>query len=259
MPRTSCGAPWRWCSRWTTPGWAWIFGAGEPGNAKSVSCWHGCSARASPPCSRFPWGLPGCSSTAAGAARGLALDDGRGHGAADLSGPLHQPDRNGRTGIRPSYAFVAGAHRCKRRRRRFNGCRNRSSMVASTAIAERDAIRDFVDLYNAQPGRDEQERLPSSRSAQAFSSADLEAATQAGPPRRTNLCPEAGAATPRSKPIGRRTTAHAEGRRHQRSSRPSHARSKGRPSYGRRRPSAVSEWDVVQGRAIQPRHQPSSS
>ena len=41
-------------------GWGWIFTAVEHWNAECAG-WHAASAAtASPPCSRSPWGLPGC-------------------------------------------------------------------------------------------------------------------------------------------------------------------------------------------------------
>ena len=60
MPRTSCGAPMAFgCSRWTTAG----AGSSPPSSSGTPSVSAGMSASAataSPPCSRSPWGLPGC-------------------------------------------------------------------------------------------------------------------------------------------------------------------------------------------------------
>ena len=60
MPRTSCGAPMAFgCSRWTTAG----AGSSPPSSIGTPSVSAGMSASAataSPPCSRSPWGLPGC-------------------------------------------------------------------------------------------------------------------------------------------------------------------------------------------------------
>ena len=41
-------------------GWGWIFTAVEHWNAECVGCMSASAATASPPCSRSPWGLPGC-------------------------------------------------------------------------------------------------------------------------------------------------------------------------------------------------------
>ena len=74
MPRTSCGAPMAFgCSRWTTAGAGSspLSSIGTPSVSAGMSA---SAATASPPCSRSPWGLPGCMARPrAGAARGLAL------------------------------------------------------------------------------------------------------------------------------------------------------------------------------------------
>ena len=102
MPRTSCGAPMAFgCSR---DGWGWIFTAVEHWNAECVG-WHVCKRgdrfAALQPISMGLAGLYG--STAAGAARGLALR--MDHGSQYLSD--HFTNQIKFWGIQPSYAFVA--------------------------------------------------------------------------------------------------------------------------------------------------------
>ena len=91
-------------------------------------------------------GLAGLyGSTAAGAARGLALR--MDHGSQYLSD--HFTNQIKFWGIQPSYAFVAEPQ-TNGVAERFNR-KEQSSMVASTATSRlRDAVRDFVELYNAQ-------------------------------------------------------------------------------------------------------------
>ncbi len=104
MPRTSCGAPMAFgCSRWTTAG-GWIFTAVEHWNAECVGghvCKRGDRFAALQPISMGLAGLYG--STAAGAARGLALR--MDHGSQYLSD--HFTNQIKFWGIQPSYAFVA--------------------------------------------------------------------------------------------------------------------------------------------------------
>ena len=97
-------------------------GIGTP----SVPAGMSAAATASPPRSRSPWGLGLYGSTAAGAARGLALR--MGHGSQYLSDHFTNQILRG---IEPSRrAPAVGIYR---------------------NIAElRDAVRDFVELYNAQ-------------------------------------------------------------------------------------------------------------
>ena len=104
MPRTSCGAPMAFgCSRWTTAG----AGSSPPSSIGTPSVSAGMSASAataSPPCSRSPWGLPGCMARPRPcAARGLALR--MDHGSQYLSD--HFTNQIKFWGIQPSYAFVA--------------------------------------------------------------------------------------------------------------------------------------------------------
>ena len=113
MPRTSCGARMAFgCSRWTTAG----AGSSPPSSIGTPSVSAGMSASAataSPPCSRSPWGLPRLyGSTAAGAARGLALR--MDHGSQYLSD--HFTNQIKFWGIQPSYAFVERAPDQRRRR-----------------------------------------------------------------------------------------------------------------------------------------------
>ena len=70
MPRTSCGAPMAFGSFTVDDGWGWIFTAVEHWNAECVG-WHVCKRGDRLPISMGLAGLYG--STAAGAARGLAL------------------------------------------------------------------------------------------------------------------------------------------------------------------------------------------
>ena len=149
MPRTSCGAPMAFgCSRWTT-GWGWIFTAVEHWNAECVG-WHVCKRgdrfAALQPISMGLAGLYG--STAAGAARGLALR--MDHGSQYLSD--HFTNQIKFWGIQPSYAFVAEPQ--------TNGVAERFNRTLKEQIIHgriyrniaelRDAVRDFVELYNAQ-------------------------------------------------------------------------------------------------------------
>ena len=130
-------------------GWA---GSSPPSSIGTPSVSAGMSASAataSPPCSRSPWGLPGCmGSTAAGAARGLALR--MDHGSQYLSD--HFTNQIKFWGIQPSYAFVAEPQ--------TNGVAERFNRTLKEQIIHgriyrniaelRDAVRDFVELYNAQ-------------------------------------------------------------------------------------------------------------
>ena len=106
------------------------------------------AATASPPCSRSPWGLPGCMARPAGAARGLALR--MDHGSQYLSD--HFTNQIKFWGIQPSYAFVAEPQ--------TNGVAERFNRTLKEQIIHgrvyrniaelRDAVRDFVEVYNAQ-------------------------------------------------------------------------------------------------------------
>ena len=130
-------------------GWGWIFTAVEHWNAECVG-WHVCTRgdrfAALQPISMGLAGLYG--STAAGAARGLALR--MDHGSQYLSD--HFTNQIKFWGIQPSYAFVAEPQ--------TNGVAERFNRTLKEQIIHgriyrniaelRDAVRDFVELYNAQ-------------------------------------------------------------------------------------------------------------
>ena len=129
-------------------GWGWIFTAVEHWNAECVG-WHVCKRgdrfAALQPISMGLAGLYG--STAAGAARGLALR--MDHGSQYLSD--HFTNQIKFWGIQPSYAFVAEPQ--------TNGVAERFNRTLKEQIIHgriyrniaelRDAVRDFVELYNA--------------------------------------------------------------------------------------------------------------
>ena len=130
-------------------GWGWIFTAVEHWNAECVG-WHVCKrgdrfATLQP----ISMGLARLyGSTAAGAARGLALR--MDHGSQYLSD--HFTNQIKFWGIQPSYAFVAEPQ--------TNGVAERFNRTLKEQIIHgriyrniaelRDAVRDFVELYNAQ-------------------------------------------------------------------------------------------------------------
>ena len=130
-------------------GWGWIFTAVEHWNAECAG-WHVCKRgdrfAALQPISMGLAGLYG--STAAGAARGLALR--MDHGSRYLSD--HFTNQIKFWGIQPSYAFVAEPQ--------ANGVAERFNRTLKEQIIHgriyrniaelRDAVRDFVELYNAQ-------------------------------------------------------------------------------------------------------------
>ena len=128
-------------------GWGWIFTAVEHWNAECVG-WLSARYRfaALQPISMGLAGLYG--STAAGAARGLALR--MDHGSQYLSD--HFTNQIKFWGIQPSYAFVAEPQ--------TNGVAERFNRTLKEQIIHgriyrniaelRDAVRDFVELYNAQ-------------------------------------------------------------------------------------------------------------
>ena len=142
------------------------------------------AATASPPFSRFSMGLAGLyASTAAGAARGLALR--MDHGSQYLSD--HFTNQIKFWGIQPSYPFVAEPQ--------TNGVAERFNRTLKEQIIHgriyrniaelRDAVRDFVETLQCPVDRGE-ERLPEPRSS---SSGVARPRSQSGPPRETNLCP----------------------------------------------------------------------
>ena len=130
-------------------GWGWIFTAVEHWNAECVG-WHVCKrgdrfAALQP----ISMGLARLyASTSAGAARGLALR--MDHGSQYLSD--HFTNQIKFWGIQPSYAFVAEPQ--------TNGVAERFNRTLKEQIIHgriyrniaelRDAVRDFVELYNAQ-------------------------------------------------------------------------------------------------------------
>ena len=131
-------------------GWGWIFTAVEHWNAECVG-WHVCKRgdrfAALQPISMGLAGLYG--STAAGAARGLALR--MDHGSQYLSD--HFTNQIKFWGIQPSYAFVAEPQ--------TNGVAERFNRTLKEQIIHgriyrniaelRDAVRDFVELYTDIP------------------------------------------------------------------------------------------------------------
>ena len=144
-------------------GWGWIFTAVEHWNAECVG-WHVCKRgdrfAALQPISMGLARLYG--STSAGAARGLALR--MDHGSQYLSD--HFTNQIKFWGIQPSYAFVAEPQ--------TNGVAERFNRTLKEQIIHgriyrniaelRDAVRDFVELYNAQ-WIVEKKRLPEPRSS----------------------------------------------------------------------------------------------
>ena len=165
-------------------GWGWIFTAVEHWNAECVG-WHVCKRgdrfAALQPISMGLAGLYG--STAAGAARGLALR--MDHGSQYLSD--HFTNQIKFWGIQPSYAFVAEPQ--------TNGVAERFNRTLKEQIIHgriyrniaelRDAVRDFVELYNAQWIVEKNGYLSPAQARQAW-----HAAISIRPaPRETNLCP----------------------------------------------------------------------
>ena len=130
-------------------GWGWIFTAVEHWNAECVG-WHVCKRgdrfAALQPISMGLAGLYG--STAAGAARGLALR--MDHGSQYLSD--HFTNQIKFWGIQPSYAFVAEPQ-TNGVAERFNRTlpRNRSSMVASTATSRSCGTPSATSLNSTMP------------------------------------------------------------------------------------------------------------
>ena len=130
-------------------GWGWIFTAIEHWNAECVG-WHVCKrgdrfAALQP----ISMGLARLyASTSAGAARGLALR--MDHGSQYLSD--HFTNQIKFWGIQPSYAFVEQPQ--------TNGVAERFNRTLKEQIIHgriyrniaelRNAVRDFVELYNAQ-------------------------------------------------------------------------------------------------------------
>ena len=175
MPRTSCGAPMAFgCSRWTTAG----AGSSPPSSIGTPSVSAGMSASAataSPPCSRSPWGLPGCMARPRPARLG-----GWPCGWIRLPvsvGPLHQPDQvlGHPTPSSPSPRPTASPSGCTLKEQIIHGRIYRN--IAGP-------VRDFVELYNAQWIVEKNGYLSPAQARQAW-----HAAISIGPPRETNLCP----------------------------------------------------------------------
>ena len=126
-------------------GWGWIFTAVEHWNAECVG-WHVCKRR--------PLRRP--AADLHGACRAVWLDRGRrGSGALADGSRLpvdHFTNQIKFWGIQPSYAFVAEPQ--------TNGVAERFNRTLKEQIIHgriyrniaelRDAVRDFVELYNAQ-------------------------------------------------------------------------------------------------------------
>ena len=149
MPRTSCGAPMAFgCSRWTTAG----AGSSPPSSIGTPSVSAGMSASAataSPPCSRSPWGLPGCMArprparlggwpcgwiTAPSICRTTSPTRSSSGASSRPTPSVAEPQTNG----------VAERFNRTLKEQIIHGRIYRN-------IAElRDAVRDFVELYNAQ-------------------------------------------------------------------------------------------------------------
>ena len=170
-------------------GWGWIFTAVEHWNAECVG-WHVCKRgdrfAALQPISMGLAGLYG--STAAGAARGLALR--MDHGSQYLSD--HFTNQIKFWGIQPSYAFVAEPQ--------TNGVAERFNRTLKEQIIHgriyrniaelRDAVRDFRRTLQCPVDR-RKERLPEPRSSSSgVACRDL---NQARRVRQT--CVQAGCAT----------------------------------------------------------------
>ena len=119
-------------------GWGWIFTAVEHWNAECVG-WHVCKRGDFAALQPISMGLAGLyGSTAAGAARGLALR--MDHGSQYLSD--HFTNQIKFWGIQPSYAFVAEPQ--------TNGVAERFNRTLKEQIIHGFSVRDFVERYNAQ-------------------------------------------------------------------------------------------------------------
>ena len=120
MPRTSCGAPMAFgCSRWTTAVDLHRRRASERRVCRLANCKRGDRFA---PCSRSPWGLPGCMARPRLRLLALRMD------RLPVSvGPLHQPDVLGH----PAVLRLRGEPQPRRRRRGSIAREARSSMVAT--------------------------------------------------------------------------------------------------------------------------------
>ena len=159
-------------------GWGWIFTAVEHWNAECA----GWRLQARRPLRRPAADLHG-------ACRAVWLDRGRrgsGAGLADGSRlPLsdHFTNQIKFWGIQPSYAFVAEPQ-TNGVAERFNRTPDHPWRIYRNIAELRDAVRGFVELYNAQWIVEKNGYLSPAQARQAW-----HAAIQSGPPRETNLCP----------------------------------------------------------------------
>ena len=149
MPPTSCGARTAFgCSRWTTAG----AGYSPPSSIGTPSASAGmCAseATASPPFSRSPWGLRGCMPRPPPVRRG-------GWPCGWITAPsicrTTSPTRSSSGASSRPTPSSNSPRPTASPRGSIARSRNRSSMAASTAtFAElRNAVRGFVEQYNAQ-------------------------------------------------------------------------------------------------------------
>ena len=180
MPRTSCGAPMAFgCSRWTTAG-----AGSSPPSSIGAECvgWHAASAATALPPSTDLHGASGLyGSTAAGAARGLALRMDHGSQYAD-----HFTNQ-----IKFSHPAVLRLRRRapdQRRRRAVQSHAegSRSSMVASTATSRSCVDAVWTSSNSTMPVDRRKERLPEPRSSSSgVARRDL---NQASSTRETKTC-----------------------------------------------------------------------
>ena len=160
-------------------GWGWIFTAVEHWNAECVG-WHGCkAATASPPCSRSPWGLPGCMARPRPARLG--------GWPCWITAPsicrTTSPTRSSSgASSRPTLRRRAPD---QRRRRGFN--RTLKEQIIHGRIYRNIADRDAsATSSNSTMPSGSKERLPEPRSSSSgVARRDLNQC----PPRETNLCP----------------------------------------------------------------------
>ena len=122
-------------------GWGWIFTAVEHWNAECVSAGMSASAAtASPPCSRSPWGLPGCMARPRPARLG-------GWPCGWITAPQYLSDHFTNQikfwGIQPSYAFVAEPQ--------TNGVAERFNRTLKEQIIHGRIYRNIAELRGRRP------------------------------------------------------------------------------------------------------------